>query len=86
MHGPVPRTPAALRAETGFEVFDPEPGQTVTMLHDHHCRRRVRQNPPNLGRFRFSPDPTSRTTSPTSYPFVVAHEVSRATCLSRSER
>jgi hypothetical protein len=33
----------------------------------------------NLGRFPFSPDPTSQTTWPTSKPFSVAHAVSRAT-------
>jgi hypothetical protein len=33
----------------------------------------------NFGRFPFSPDPTSVTTSPTACPFLVAQSVSRAT-------
>ena len=40
----------------------------------------------SFGRFPFSPEPTSVTTSPTACPLAVAHSASRATWRSRSRR
>src|ERR1700739_2250448 len=49
--------PPAVRAERGFEVLDPEPGQTIAALHDHHTGRRVRQHSPQLGTLPVQPGP-----------------------------
>jgi Acyl-CoA dehydrogenase N terminal len=40
----------------------------------------------SLGRLPLSPEPTSVTTCPTRWPLLVAHDVNRATCRSKSAR